>query len=153
MRTGLLFLLCLWIGLPAYAQQPVTDDSVNEVARKLYCPVCENIPLDACGTLACIQWRDEIRSLLASGMNSDEIISDFVRRYGDRVVGIPQDPLLNALSVVVPWLISGLAVAGAVFVFVRWRGQHTLAPKTRGQTLVTDDDYRAQLEHDVRARR
>ena len=26
----------------------VTDDQVNAVAKKLNCPVCENVPLDAC---------------------------------------------------------------------------------------------------------
>ena len=30
-----------------------TDDEVNAIAKELYCPVCENISLDACGTTAC----------------------------------------------------------------------------------------------------
>jgi len=42
---------------PALAQTPqppkVTDDAVNSVAKELYCPVCENIPLDVCPTQAC----------------------------------------------------------------------------------------------------
>ena len=41
-----------------------SDDDVNEVAGQLYCPVCENIPLDVCPTQACGQWRDLIREKL-----------------------------------------------------------------------------------------
>ena len=41
----------------AFAQEatpiPVTDDQVNAIAHDLYCPVCENTPLDVCGTQAC----------------------------------------------------------------------------------------------------
>ncbi len=39
---------------PALAQgQPPTDDEVNRIAKQLYCPVCENTPLDVCPTQAC----------------------------------------------------------------------------------------------------
>ena len=30
-----------------------TDDAVNKIAKQLYCPVCENTPLDVCPTEAC----------------------------------------------------------------------------------------------------
>ena len=50
------------------AQQPTpSDDEVNAIARQLYCPVCENTPLDVCPTQACAQWRDLIRQMLAEG--------------------------------------------------------------------------------------
>ena len=39
----------------------------------MYCPVCENIPLDVCPTDACIQWRQEIGVQLADGKTPDEI--------------------------------------------------------------------------------
>ena len=41
----------------SYAQDtsPVTDDEVNALAQELYCPVCENVPLDVCPTRACAQ--------------------------------------------------------------------------------------------------
>jgi cytochrome c-type biogenesis protein CcmH/NrfF len=45
-----------------------TDDEVNAIAKQLYCPVCENIPLDVCPTQACAQWRDLIREKLARGL-------------------------------------------------------------------------------------
>ena len=127
----------LWVGLlvafmalayvpPAVAQdgvpRTVTADDVNAIAQKLYCPVCENIPLDVCGTAACADWRDEIRQQLESGMTEQQIVDDFVRRFGDRVVGTPQDPALRALSLVTPYILIG---AGLLLTLgVIWRLQH-----------------------------
>ncbi len=121
----LLAVLALCFGAAAVLAQDapgeVTADEVNAIASKLYCPVCENIPLDACGTAACADWRNEIRLQLESGMGEDAIVTDFVRRFGDRVVGTPQDPALAALSIVTPVVIIGLALAGGVYFLMRNR--------------------------------
>jgi cytochrome c-type biogenesis protein CcmH len=72
------------------AQSPMTsDDEVNQIARQLYCPVCENVPLDECQIAACDQWRELIRQQLNDGWTEDEIKSFFVAQYGDRVLGEP----------------------------------------------------------------
>ena len=63
-----------------------TDDEVNAIAKQLYCPVCENIPLDVCGTQACAQWRELIREKLIEGWSEDEIKEYFSNQYGDRVL-------------------------------------------------------------------
>ncbi|PJF21218.1 MAG: hypothetical protein CUN56_12220 [Phototrophicales bacterium] len=112
-KTVTTMLLLLILILPLAAQEDddvVTDDEVNAVARQLYCPVCENIPLDACGTAACEDWRYEIRLQLEAGMTEEQIIDDFVTRFGDRVVGTPKDPLLRVISVVTPWVMIALGV-------------------------------------------
>jgi cytochrome c-type biogenesis protein CcmH len=67
----------------------VTDDQVNAVAKKLNCPVCENVPLDVCETQACIQWRDLIRHKLAAGETPEQIIVYFQTTYGDQVLQEP----------------------------------------------------------------
>jgi cytochrome c-type biogenesis protein CcmH len=76
---------------PALAQdggsRPVTDDEVNAIAKQLYCPVCENIPLDVCGTQACEQWRELIRLKLSEGQSEEQIKQYFVDQYGERVLG------------------------------------------------------------------
>ena len=67
-----LAVLALLLALPALAlaqgEEPPpggpTDDEVNAIAEQLYCPVCENVPLDVCGTQACADWRDEIRDAI-----------------------------------------------------------------------------------------
>jgi cytochrome c-type biogenesis protein CcmH len=150
----LLILAILAAAASAFAQD-ASDDAVNSIAKKMYCPVCENIPLDACGTPACVQWREEIRTQLEAGKSEAEIINDFVQRFGDRVVGVPQDPTLNTLSLVTPWIISLVAVVSAVLIFLNWRanrGRFASADLPH-QTIHTDDEYRTRLEADLTQRR
>ncbi|MFQ3566593.1 MAG: cytochrome c-type biogenesis protein CcmH [Aggregatilineales bacterium] len=129
LKTLLLILFVLALALPALAQDAVrtdvTADEINAIARKLYCPVCENIPLDACGAAACDDWRYEIRLQLEAGLTEQEIINDFVRRFGDRAVGIPQDPTLRALALIMPWLAMGAAIVGGGWFLLRRRVGHT----------------------------
>lgn len=149
---------------PAQAQDGdgaiITDDQVNSIARGLYCPVCENVPLDVCPTAACAEWREEIRVQLSEGATPREVVDNFVARYGDRVVGTPQDPTLRALSLVTPWVISGLALLGALMVFARWRREQMQAPTATpvrmpqsGEANATLEAYRARLEADLAKRR
>ncbi len=156
-RAALLILILTAAAGLAGAQdttrRTVTADEVNAIAKQMYCPVCENIPLDVCGTAACAQWRDEIRIQLESGSTPDEIIRDFVARYGDRVVGTPQDPTLRALSLVTPWIAAGLVVALALYLLLRWWRQRPALATAAGATQPADDDYRARLERDLQARR
>lgn len=143
----LLLVALLLVAAPVLAQENVvTDDEVNAIAQKLYCPVCENIPLDACGTAACDDWRNEIRLQLESGMTEEQIINDFVTRFGDRVVGTPQDPALRALSLVTPYLfIVAGAIVGLTFVLRRRSRSSTPAAPAVG----TNSPYYDQLQKDL----
>jgi len=151
-----LLLVSMLITLVAQAQDSeVSDNAVNRVAQKMYCPVCENIPLDECQTSTCIEWKEEIRAQLTAGQSEQEVIESFVRRFGDQVVGIPQDPVLRALTVLVPILSVALAIAVGIFAFTRF-GQHqklTLAEEDRQAAAAPEEQYRQRLEEDLLARR
>src|SRR5512142_3451859 len=83
---------------PAVAQAPTpSDDEVNRIAHQLYCPVCENTPLDVCPTEACRQWRDLIRQQLSQGWSEARIKQYFVDQYGVRVLAEPPRTGLNWL--------------------------------------------------------
>ncbi len=131
----------------------VTDNDVIRVAQRMYCPVCENIPLDECHTIACIEWKDEIRAQLAAGRGDQEILDDFVARFGDHVVGLPQDPLLRALAVVVPLLASALALAAGLIAFRRFPRGGERAPTPLAMAPASDAEYRRRLEEDLARRR
>lgn len=156
--VGVLVLAFALTGIAAAQGDPkkITDDEVNAVARKLYCPVCENIPLDTCGTTACAQWREEIRIQLSEGYTDQDVVDNFVERFGERVVGTPQDPALRALSLAIPIGVSALALIGAILIFLSWRGE--LIRGKKAQTAAADaptpaDSYRARIEADLAARR
>lgn len=132
----------------------ISDDNVNAIANQLYCPVCENIPLDTCGTAACEDWREEIRGMLAMGVSEEEIIDNFVTRFGDRVVGTPRDPVIAAISIVTPWLVVILGIAIGLYTLLRWRQGASEAQKSVSEVTVaseahTRNKYLEQLEKDL----
>ncbi len=111
---GLVVVLVLALGafpgVTAHAADPtptpvITDDQVNAVAHTLYCPVCENTPLDVCGTQACAQWRELIRQQLQQGWTVEQIQQYFVDNYGARVLAAPPRKGFWWLAYVVPPLI------------------------------------------------
>jgi len=158
-------LIALLATLPALAQDTppidpdvdtsgITDDQVNAIANQLYCPVCENIPLDTCGTLACEDWRQEIRAMLAGGMSEEAIIDNFVRRFGDRVVSSPRDPFISAMSIITPWLVALFAAGFAIVHVMKWNQSRSETPvadsgKDKNSTENNRNSYMEQLEKDL----
>ncbi len=147
-------LVLLLLTLPALAQ-PVSDDEVNRVAARLYCPVCENVPLDDCETAACRQWKAEIRHQLDAGQSPRAIVDDFVARFGQQVVGTPTDPTLRALALVTPWALALGALLPGALLLRRWarRQQQSTPSQSAAEAQDAQNDYRARVEADLRARR
>ena len=152
-KTLMFLVLALSVATSAYAQETtvstVTDDQVNAIAEKLYCPVCENITLDTCGTAACADWRYEIRLQLEQGKTEAEIIEDFVRRFGDRVVGTPLDPTLRAISLYTPWLLVAVGLIGAGIVLAQRRSKAQLATANGTTAPDAQNRYADLFEQDL----
>jgi cytochrome c-type biogenesis protein CcmH len=145
----------------AFAQQPTpSDDEVNRIAHELYCPVCENTPLDVCPTEACRQWRDLIRKQLSQGWTEDQIKQYFVVQYGARVLAEPPRTGLNWLVYVLPPIII---LAGAILLLraMKMWARPAASTKTisipkkseRGTKDATSDDYVLRLEEELKKRK
>jgi cytochrome c-type biogenesis protein CcmH len=129
-----------------------TDDEVNAIAKELYCPVCENVPLDVCGTQACAQWRALIREKLIAGWTEDEIKAFFSNQYGDRVLAEPPARGFNWLVYVIPPLVF---VAGAIFLYRGFSAWRQLADEPEDDLAVEtepeiQDEYLARLEEELK---
>jgi cytochrome c-type biogenesis protein CcmH len=139
----------------ALAQQPVptpSDDQVNQVAHQLYCPVCENTPLDVCPTEACRQWRDLIRQQLAQGWTQDQIKQYFVEQYGARVLATPPRTGLNWLVYILPPLII-LIGAFILFRALRaWTKPASASAANGSMNEAPKDEYVARLEEELKKR-
>jgi len=142
--------------IPVSAQGPTpTDDQVNAVASQLYCPVCENTPLDVCPTEACRQWRELIRKQLSEGMSEDQIKQYFVANYGARVLSEPPRSGMNWIVYVLPPLL----IAVGAFVLFRalraWTRPASAAPETGipAEPAPPADEYVARLEEELRNRK
>ncbi len=139
-------------GVAAQAPTP-SDDDVNAVARELYCPVCENIPLDVCPTTACAQWRELIRLKLSQGQSKEQIKQYFVAQYGDRVLAEPPRTGLNWLAYGLPPVIF---LVGVYLVYRGLRGviarRHKPAQAAQTAPQTPADPYLAQVEEELRKR-
>jgi cytochrome c-type biogenesis protein CcmH len=150
-----LLLLAVFTAGSALAQQdpgrPVSDDEVNAVAKQLYCPVCENIPLDVCPTLACQEWRELIRLKLSEGFTPDQVKAYFADQYGDRVLAAPPARGLNWLVYILP----PLAILAGVYILYRvfhsWRKPASV-PTTIPPTAPSEDEYINRLEEELKNR-
>lgn len=126
-----------------------TDDEINAIASEMFCPVCENVPLDVCGTQACAQWRALIGEKLSQGWTEDEIKQYFVDQYGDRVLAEPPRTGFNWLVYIVP---PAAFVIGAYVLFRGIQSWRQIQPETAplpAETEITDD-YVARLEDELR---
>ncbi len=138
---------------PASAQNPTpSDDEVNRIAHQLYCPVCENTPLDVCPTEACRQWRDLIRQQLSQGWSEDRIKQYFVDQYGARGLAEPPATGLNWLVYVLPPLII---LAGAVLLLRAmrtWTKPAAETPESASKEEAPEDKYITRLEEELKKR-
>ncbi len=155
-------LLTTAVALPALAQDNnVTDDEVNEIARDVYCPVCESTPLDVCQTQACADWRELIRTKLAEGQSKQEIFDYFGRQYGD---GVLANPPRRGISLVMLWILPVVVILlGALLFSVAMRRLSAVPASAEGTAVFTDapavqtkqntplaaDDYLARIEDEL----
>ena len=160
----LLLDLCLLVRPAIAKDETVTDDEVNEVAKDLFCPVCESTPLDVCPTQACADWRELIRQQLAEGSTPEEVQAYFARQYGDGVLANPPKSGFNLIL----WLLPVVAVVlGSVFFTRFMRNLRASAAgvdeayeedvvetavSTPPKQPLSPDDYKARLEEELRNR-
>jgi cytochrome c-type biogenesis protein CcmH len=146
-----IFLSALSVGRVAAQQPTPSDDEVNAIAKQLFCPVCENTPLDVCPTQACAQWRELIREKLSEGWSEERIKNYFVEQYGARVLGAPPARGLNWLVYVIP----PVAIIAGIYILYRamrsWKQepQPTVPVPPAG---APQDEYLARMEEEVRKR-
>ncbi len=125
-----------------------SDDQVNAIAKQLYCPVCENTPLDVCPTEACRQWRALIREQLADGWSEAQIKQYFVDNYGARVLAEPPSTGMNWLF----YLLPPAVILAAALLLVRglrtWTRSSAAAPRDEAPA----DEYVSELERELKKR-
>ena len=141
-------ILLVW---PVVAQQPTpSDDQVNALAKEMYCPVCENIPLDVCPTQSCAQWRDLISQKMQMGWNDQQIKDYFVAQYGDRVLSEPPARGLNLLIYILPPLFIA-ASAFILFRILRKMKQQTISviPASVKLSDTPSDSYLNRMEEEL----
>ena len=131
-----------------------TDDEVNAIAKQLYCPVCENTPLDVCPTQACAQWRALIREKLTEGWTEAQIKQYFVDNYGARVLSEPPRTGLNWMVYILPPLIILVGVFILIRSFKIWRHPTKESHGKDGAPLqeTLSEEHIIRMEEELRKR-
>ena len=135
--------------LPAAGQRAVTQDDVNRIAKQMYCPICENEPLDACRTAACAQWKAQIAQMLADGKTDDEIKQYFVDTFGLKVLASPP---VSGVSIWL-WVLPIVAlIVGAVYVYTLMRRMRARAAASVSSLPAqsSGDEYVDRVERDLK---
>lgn len=152
----IVFLLFIHLTMITFAQSGstgmITEDQVNAVAKELYCPVCENVPLDVCGTQACEQWRELIRQKLAEGWSASQIKQYFVDQYGDRVLATPPTHGFNWLIYILPPL---MILAGGIILYralKSWKSSATVDANPGETPAIDKEDYLIRIEEELKKR-
>lgn len=126
-----------------------TDDDVNRVAKKLYCPVCPNTPLDVCETQACQDWREQIHDQLASGMTEQQVIDYFATQYGERVLAEPQRRGFTSLVWLFPVIATLLGLWVTYEILKGWRTKKKVAAPVMENPQVSEE-VKARIEQELR---
>jgi cytochrome c-type biogenesis protein CcmH len=143
------------------ATQPVTDNDVNRVSRELYCPICENTPLDVCETQACEDWRQLIREKLEAGETDQQIVEYFANIYGERARATPTTRGFSKWVWIAPIVGAVVGVAFFARLLRRWLAQgraveqHAVSSPTirlneAGQDGSEVEDYISRLEREIK---
>lgn len=129
-----------------------TDDDVNTVAKKLYCPVCPNTPLDVCETQACADWRAQIRNQLSEGWTEEQVMAYFVEQYGERVLAEPERSGFTSLVWILPVVAValGLLVAGQALRNWQRSRQPQVATAAPTEPPAISPETRARIERELR---
>ena len=152
--TILLLIFILIAGsATSYAQSNITDDQVNEVAGEMFCPTCENTPLDVCPTQTCADWRELIRQQLGAGKSKSEIHLYFADQFGDHVLANPPRRGFDWLI----WLLPVLfVVVGGLAIFRYMSGIRIAEPvasmPASPPPAPQNDTYTDQIEQELRNR-
>ncbi len=132
----------------------VSDNDVNRVAKKLYCPVCPNTPLDVCETQACKDWRGQIRDQLSAGWSDQQVMDYFVKAYGERVLAEPERSGFTSLVWMLPVLVSLLGLILVWLLLKSWRvsqmARTAVVQQPAPEAPAVPRDVLAKIEAEIR---
>lgn len=161
--AGLAFFVSISVTRQVSAQAPVptqppgqtvSDNDVNRVAKKLYCPVCPNTPLDVCETKACKDWRAQIREQLSAGWTDQQVMDAFVRSYGERVLAEPERGGFTSLVWMLPVMVAGLGLIFVWLILQSWRSRRKSRLAVTQQVApippAVSRDVLAKIEAEIR---
>lgn len=103
-------------------------EGASRLEGRIIAPCCWNQTIDIHGSEPAYQLRREIRRRLKAGESAEAIEASFVKRYGQKILAVPDTSPLGSMATVMA-MGFGAAGVGAYFMLKRWtRVGKTAAP-------------------------
>jgi cytochrome c-type biogenesis protein CcmH len=149
---GWVLLVFVVVGSLAYgttrdagAQTP--EERVEEIAKRLACPVCDGESVYESANPASAAIRQEIKSQVAAGTASDDdIVAYIVQQFGAKTQLVPKATGFESLVWVLPAVAFVCAGVGLFFAFRRWRTNIDTVPDDADRALVEEALSRVAAE-------
>lgn len=94
-------------------------EGASRLEGRIIAPCCWNQTIDIHGSEPSYQLRREIRRRLKAGESPEAIEASFVKRYGAKILAVPDTSPLGSLATVLA-IGFGAAGVGAYFMLRRW---------------------------------
>jgi cytochrome c-type biogenesis protein CcmH/NrfF len=146
---ALILALLLGLAVTASAAAATPKTSVTDIEDEVMCVAC-GVPLDIAESPQATRERAYIRGLVAQGKTKDEIKTELVATYGDRVLATPKDSGFGLAAYLVPVALVLAALLAGAIVLPKWRQRREGeddSPAADGPRMSDDDTRR--LEEDL----
>ncbi len=112
------------------------------------CGSCAHEPLSKCICGQASQMREELRADVDAGKGHDQIINEWIARYGgEHFLTMPLDRGFNRVAWLFPYLLGGIGVVGVAFVAMKWSKHHDPTP---AETAPQDAAMNERLDDELR---
>jgi cytochrome c-type biogenesis protein CcmH len=136
----------LAVGAARSSGPQTTEDRIDDLARRVACPVCDGESVFESRNNASVGIRNAIAERVVEGRQSDgEILAYLERRYQGEILLVPRSSGIDALVWALPAAAFVCAAVGLAIAFGRWRRE---AARTAGPTEADRELVAAALAGD-----
>lgn len=149
--SALILLLGILLHSPAAAQ--IFPPEVKKVSENFVCQCSCNHQLSGCGMLHCGSanpLRSEIEQKLQAGMTEEQIVDDFVAKYGGVILSAPTGEGFDLVA----WTLPVVALLAGLLVLYRvvrvWTRRRPLPASTPATPEAIPEPYRNRMEKELK---
>ena len=146
-------ILLLGILLPPPAVAQIFSPEVKKVSENFVCQCSCNHQLSGCGMLHCGSanpLRSEIDQKLQAGMTEEQIVDDFVAKYGGVILSAPTGEGFDLVA----WTLPVVALLAGMLVLYRvvraWTRRRPLPASAPAATEAIPEAYRNRMEKELK---
>ena len=141
--------LGLWLAVAA-ADPQALEREAKQLEAKLMAPCCWAQQVSLHQSPAADDIKQTIRTLLAEGKTSEQILDFYVEQYGDRILAEPPARGFSRLIYVAPWVFLVASVGLVIVVIRRLRAVSPAPARTERAAASPSEDEADRIDEELR---